>query len=297
MITQLPFLSGVYSTGPGLVPLSKNGLPDNRIFDVDEEYRKYISNKDDCRKELGKYFCTKDLAYDVELAACLRIARELARSYPEHFSLEESQSYTLHNRLTNTSIVWTNSGFVSPGQFLSLFDAMANQVQEDLAIFRMNDERDWLAAIHLCSPNHWDPREKIGRHFQDIHLPVPAMERTVSQYKPMLLSVINKGPFARYAWGVDTDNILNHHPAGPNRRTPPGKKLFIRMERQHLIGLPKVSAFVFTIRTYFYAIDQLDGDQRKGLASAIRSMTPASVAYKRMSDYVDDLLNALDETL
>jgi hypothetical protein len=161
-------------------------------------------------------------------------------------------------------------------------------------VFQIEKDKDWLAAIHLCSPNHWNPQDKVGRPFPEIHTPVPAMERTVKQYKPMLESVISKGPFARYAWGIDTDNKLNHHPLGPNQRSiEGGSEYYIRMERQHLVGLPEVNAFLFTIRTYFYDVAKLNAEERTALASAIRSMTPASLKYKRMDGYVDVLLREL----
>jgi hypothetical protein len=298
IVSPLPFLSGVYSTAPGLVPLSKNGLPDNRIFDIDGEYDRYLSNKSDCRQYLSRHFCTKDFNYEVELSACLRVARELARSYPHEFIFEEGQEYVLQNKLTDTNVKWNSSRFAGPSKYVSLFDAISNQVQEDLAVFRIEatadgSQKDWLAAIHLCSPNHWDPREKIGRPFPEIHRPVPAMERTVSQYKPMLQTVINKGPFARYAWGVDRDNILNHHPAGPNQGKAKDGDYYIRMERQHLIGLPDVNAFLFTIRTYFFDVDQLGIEEKKALASAVRSMTQASLDYKRMTPFAAELLKKL----
>jgi hypothetical protein len=298
-VASLPFLSGIYTTGPGLVPLSKNGLPDNRIFDIDDEYEHYLANKTECRQDLSKHYCIKDFAYAVELSACLRMARELARSYPNEFSFYESEDYVLRNRLTGTSVVWNSSRFAGPSRFVSLFDAIANQVQEDLAVFQIEtssdgNQRDWLAAIHLCSPNHWDPRDKAGRPFPEIHRPVPAMERTVSQYKPMLQTVITKGPFARYAWGVDKDNKLNHHPDGPNQKKATGDNYYIRMERQHLVGLPEVNAFLFTIRTYFFDVDQLGNEEKKALASAVRSMTAASLDYKRMTPFVTPLLNKLD---
>jgi hypothetical protein len=294
-LPHFPFLSGIYTTGPGLVPLSKNGLPDNRVFDIDDEYAKYLDNKRECRKELDKHLCTTDFSLETEIAACTWIAKELARSYPSSFVLAQDKgNITLDNMLTGKSLTWNDQGYKS-NEYLSLFDAISNQVQEDLAVFRLEGDRDWLAAIHLCAPNHWDPRDKVGRHFPDIHTPVPAMERTVSQYKPMLQSVINRGPFARYAWGVDTDDKLNHHPAGPNKRTDDSaRQYYIRMERQHLVGLPAVNAFLFTIRTYFFDVEQLNSDERKALASAVRSMTPASLEYKRMDRFVDDLLSKLE---
>jgi len=289
----LPFLSGIYSTGPGLVPLSKNGLPDNRVFDIDDNYKAYLENKSECRNHLTKHFCTENFHPATEAAACGYVAKELARSYPQIFTYTEGATQVLENKSTGDVLRWNGNTLPSRGKYMSLFDAISNQVQEDLAVFQVEDGSDWLAAIHLCSPNHWDPRDKIGRPFPEIHSPVPAMERTVSQYKPMLQSVIAKGPFARYAWGIDRDNKLNHHPHGPNEGTAASGKYFIRMERQHLVGLLEVNAFLFTIRTYFIDVDSLNREERAALASAVKSMTQASLKYKRMDGYVDRLVDKL----
>jgi hypothetical protein len=289
----LPFLSGVYSTGPGLVPLSKNGLPDNRVFDIDNNYEAYLANKSECRNHLTKHFCTEKFQPATEAAACRFIAKELSRGYPNIFKFSDEGEQVLENKTTGDALRWRENTLPSRGKYMSLFDAISNQVQEDLAVFQLEDTSDWLAAIHLCSPNHWDPRDKVGRPFPEIHSPVPAMERTVSQYKPMLQSVISKGPFARYAWGIDRDDKLNHHPHGPNEGGAASDKYFIRMERQHLVGLPEVNAFLFTIRTYLLDVDSLNGEERAALASAVRSMSPASLKYKRMDGYVEKLLERI----
>ena len=89
-------------------------------------------------------------------------------------------------------------------------------------------------------------------------------------------------------------SVVNHHPLGPNQRAGEGgEEYYIRMERQHLVGLPEVNAFLFTIRTYFYDVAKLNAEERSALASAIRSMTPASLKYKRMDGYVEELLKEL----
>jgi dimethylamine monooxygenase subunit A len=159
----LPFLSGVYSTGPGLVPLSKNGLPDNRIFDIDGNYDSYLENKQECRQSLSKHFCTKDFHPATEASACNFVARELARSYPKQFTYSEvANQHKLENKVTGDVLNWKGNVLSNAPGYESLFDAISNQVQEDLAVFQIEEGRDWLAGIHLCAPNHWNPQDKVG---------------------------------------------------------------------------------------------------------------------------------------
>lgn len=275
MKTYLPFMSGVYTTAPGLTPLSR-GAEAPKILDIDENYSSYLKNKEECRAEdITKYHCVQDFSKATNDAVVAKLTNLLASEYPAmKISLEESK-------------------------YLSPFDAICSQLQEDVAVVQMSGEKDWLTAIHLCSPNHWDPRTKIGKPFNEIHVPVPGIERTVKNYQVMLKMIIGKEPFTRFAWGIATDTQLNHHP-----ETPPGKDIgrrigdestefFIRTERQHLVGLQSVNAFIFTIRTYFYKVSELTSEEKKALAAAVNSMTDASLEYKGMTTLKDKLLREL----
>ncbi len=191
---------------------------------------------------------------------------------------------------------------LSGTEYLSLFDALCCQVQEDIAVCQLQDDKDWLAAVHLCAPNHWAAADKIGRPFNKVHAPVPGMEKTMPHYFKMLQSVIQKGPFTRFAWGIATDDRLNHHPDPPpgimqedwqGRRIDEAAQLYIRTERQNLLGFPDCNAFLFTIRTYFYEVDKLENNEKTALWSAVRSMSPEALAYKGLTGVTDFLMHHL----
>ncbi len=267
MNKYLPFVSGVYTTAPGLTPLRG----DQKIFDVDEHYEKYIDNKKRCRQEnIGKYYCIKDLREGTRNAVIDFLNTRLNSEYPNKFKRSDD------------------------------FDEIVSQIQEDVAVVQLDGERDWLAAIHLCSPNHWDPRTKIGRPFNEIHVPVPGIERTVKNYPVMLKMIVEKDVFTRFAWGIATDMRLNHHPEPPpdvdatawkgRRVADENTEFFVRVERQNLIGLKDVNAFIFTIRTYFYNVADLNSDERASLATAVKSMTEESLEYKGMNGFRSQLL-------
>jgi hypothetical protein len=105
----------------------------------------------------------------------------------------------------------------------------------------------------------------------------------------MLQTVVQKGPFTRFAWGISTDNRLNHHPVpreGINADAWHGRKplddrspIYIRSERQNLIGFPEVEAFLFTIRTYFMTW-KVCLRKKNGIAGIIESMLPETIQYE-----------------
>ncbi len=73
----LPFLTGTYSTAPGLTPLGEKAhREDLEIFDFDNLYDKYFRNKQECRKEnIHKYYLEHQLnteTYSLVIASLFR---------------------------------------------------------------------------------------------------------------------------------------------------------------------------------------------------------------------------------
>ena len=52
------------------------------------------------------------------------------------------------------------------------FDDLVSLVQEDACVVRVEDARDWVAAAHVCFPNVWAARHKVGLSFADVHEPI-----------------------------------------------------------------------------------------------------------------------------
>lgn len=294
-LRYLPFIGGVYSTAPGLKLTAKEPLPQDRfIFQVDDRYQTYLQNKQACRREdIHKYYLEFEPLMATMRTVNEYIVAKLVEEYPDHFIRSGT---ALLNKLTNREIQVGEDWLATDNtDYLSLFDALCNQVQEDVAVFQLTRHADYLAAIHLCAPNHWSPGEKIGKPFDQIHEPVAGMDQTMRHYRKILESIVYKqGPFTRFAWGLGSDERLNHHPQPPpgedeskwqGRFLSENASAYLRVERQNLVGFPEVNAFLFTIRTYFYGVDSLSADEQQQLWQAVQSMTPESLKYKGLLNF------------
>jgi hypothetical protein len=260
---------------------------------VDDLYYEYIHNKRACRNEfMHKYYCQSRLSPETAVAINHYLVDQLVEEHPGLFVFESfPEHYCLTNKNTKEHLEWEEDWLTVRGNtYLSLFDALCSQIQEDLAICQIDGDKDWVAAIHLCAPNHWAAAEKAGMPFDIVHAPVPGMEKTMKHYFKMLWNITQKGPYTRFAWGISSDNRLNHHPEAPpgidhdywygRKANEKVAKLYIRVERQNLIGFPLVNAFLFTIRTYFYEVDECSREEKLALLQAIESMSPESLRYK-----------------
>lgn len=185
--------------------------------------------------------------------------------------------------------------------YVDALDALACQVQEDLAVISSSDSdrRHWLSAAHVCFPNGWAPEEKVGGTFEVVHAPVAGMaemNRRGDEFAKIMIGAVDG--LVRFAWGVTFDDELNHHPHRPRTRFDPAcPRAFVRVERQTIWGLPQVGAALFTIRTYLYNCEQFCRDPalRQPLIAALSSMSAESRAYKGLADRFQDLIAWIDQ--
>lgn len=285
-----PFISGTYDTHtPGLRHFQLD--PANRdqaLIQMDAEFPLYYQSKQLCRQEdLDAYYLEFQLPSDTLRCVNALLIQQLCLSYPNFF--ERTTEQLLYCHLSGETLEFDSEYQLRKHPtYVSLFDALASQVQEDIAIWQLSESEDYLAALHVCFPNGWAPAEKIGRSFAEIHTSVPDMERQRNQYLPMLKGLIQKPAFVRFIWDLRTDSILNHLPARPlfdafNLDHP---QLYVRLERQVLHGLPTCHAVLFMIRTYHYPVQSLSLVELQGIDQALAGMSPDLLAYKHLSaDY------------
>jgi len=305
-----PASSGKYEVKPNLMPLGTdfgNGPSDKLTFQLDARFAEYRKAKQAARAErIGKYYQTRDFAPEIAGVVCRFIARRLAEEHSGLFVLDErSGEVTLRCALTGETLRFDPEmrrvarTEVDP-PYVDPFDALAAQVQEDLAVVRRVDGKDWASAIHLCFPYRWTAEEKIGLDFVTMHLPVPGME---TFRKPgMVTNMIKFGPFTRFVWELCTDDRLNHHREPPpeidpeawreGRFDPQRPRLFLRVEREVLHGFPEQEAGLLAVRISFRSGEEIRADAalREPLCRTIESMSPEALRYKGLAENRDAVL-------
>jgi hypothetical protein len=312
-----PLPKGRYEVTPGLNALGTdfgNGHDDNLIFQIDANFPRYREEKITARKErLEKYYCAGTLAPDKKSYITRFIINQLCEEHPSLFHHQKRNNHHhLFCQLTD-DILKFNSDFVllnplpDSNGYVDSLDGLAMQVQEDIALVEITDNgHDCITALHLCFPNHWAAEDKIGQSFLDSHAPVPGMAKINQHADRLLTNLLHRGPFVRFAWGLATDDRLNHHPVTPDYVNteqwqgrcfnPTNPVLFLRVERQVIQGFPAINTLLFTIRTYFYdvAILKRASEKRQALQSALQSMSAATLHYKGLTQnqpFILDWLN------
>jgi hypothetical protein len=158
--------------------------------------------------------------------------------------------------------------------------SVAMQVQEDIAVHRIKDGHDWLAAAHVCFPSDWRPEEKIGKPLREIHAPVPGMNANAS-YK-LAETMVHHGPFMRFVWSVIHEDRINFHPDQPRRSFDPANPIvFVKVERQITWGFPAWGAALFLLRQFIIPPPKVD---LPALAAACVNMNEAQRRYKGIGD-------------
>ena len=296
-----------FNIGPGLYKLGKdfgNGRDDAKLFQVDSTFERYRNNILGARTEcVDKYICHENLAQNLVCHLNRFFLQRLTAEYPDYFVVHDNNDNAglrLDCRLTGESLHFNHQTQLQDVDtaldipYQDAWDAWGSQLQEDLALVHCDGKQNRTAALHLCAANHWGAQQKLGQDFLDIHKPVPGFSQRYPSEHKLLDTLIHKGPFVRFAWGLATDTRLNHHPDAPQGVDQDGwggrqflhdsPELYLRIERQCLFGMPDINCILFTIRTYFLDVAQLQLDQLALLKSALTAMEGAAKHYKGLSD-------------
>lgn len=152
------------------------------------------------------------------------------------------------------------------------------QIQEDIAIHRLSQDGDWLAATHICLPSSWSPEEKIGKSFDQIHEIIPGM--SLKNSRKLLEASIFRGPFERFVWGLIYEDELNYHPSLVRKPFDIENPFFmVKIERQIMWGLPQFNSLLFILRQFLIPESEVD---KHSLYKSINSMTSEQMVYKKI---------------
>jgi len=296
-----PFCGGRYDAKPNLFRLGKdfgNGSSDQRVLQIDSQFDEYRQRKlDTCTTNYGDY--VGELMSIEDACAVNKALSDIAcMEYPEYFErLTNEKEWLLRCRLSGDTLSFSNenvyTGATSFGAavgttYRSGLDALACQFQEDICVLKIDDSVDRLVAAHLCFPNRWSAPQKIGKSFMEIHQPVAGFEAANPNAFNLIRAMLGNTTYVRFAWGLSNDIALDHHPekfAGflfKDEEDP----LFIRVERQVLVGLAQNNLLLFFIRTYYedchknYFLKEF----AEPLANALLSMSHDLMLYKDLSE-------------
>lgn len=316
-----PIERGLYEVTAGLKPLGtrsrdfENGIYDSMVFQFDGSFREKRQAKLTARREnLQKYHgLLEPLPAEATASAVHALIQRLVTEWPAHFEWDPTQ-LTLSCRLTAERL-WFNAGGelleVEGGPadppYLNAFDALACQFSEDCALLVEGSGDGKTVMLHVCSPSHWAPAEKLGLSFLEMHGPVPHFERVAKAMPALLDAMVSKGPYVRFVWSFVTDTRLNHHPVAPPGADPVlwrGRSFdssldtpfYLRVERQVTLPLPESRASLFFIGLSFLSGATIRDNVkfRTQLLSALRSMSREARLYKGVEHCFDELTQWLE---
>ncbi|MDX2006578.1 MAG: DUF3445 domain-containing protein [Meiothermus sp.] len=265
---QVPFpVSSDHRVRPDLVKL------DEPIFLVDREFPKYFAQK---LEAFAHQTASAALAPGHDPKAVAEALRWLWNRIPKEH-LREPLEYTPENTYGVARFEIDPAPLqVPPENPLEFGKIAALCVQEDLVLMHGTT----LEAAWVCFPSNWNPAEKVGRSFAEIHIPVPHSEKLLSAQENVAKAMSQKGPYVRHVWGLGFDPRLSYHPEC--KLLQDGQTIYFRCERQVTVPLPELNRSWFLIRVYMTPIEQVaDTPERKqALLEAVRTMPEAHRAYK-----------------
>jgi dimethylamine monooxygenase subunit A len=246
-------------------------------FLVDEDYHEEIKLKSTLlRQDHAYYFKSLPESKVAQWEVVSQLMGQLVHHYPTHFFLEKvNESWSWRNKLLdNTAAFHFGEDMSLPDEPL---DWVGRQVQEDLVIL---NEGGYLIAGQLCFPSGWSLEDKFGKHFLEIHAPLPGLMNTMIQNAHKMIERIPVGkPVTRNNWGIRIgrqldlstkhstaykDLLLKIAPTLTEDTT--GKQLFLRIEHQTLSRLPESKCILFTIRTFHESLENLTSSPSRSAA-------------------------------
>ena len=138
----------------------------------------------------------------------------------------------------------------------------------------------------LCFPSSWRLSDKVGKPIQFIHGPVPGLNPSIGQGIHKFLAALKPGVASlRHNWGLARSPELNHHPDRDLPRLDAAvhaDEVWLRVEHQALVALPKSGGILFGIRVVIHPLPQIKMDPiaTPRLCRALETMPEEMARYK-----------------
>jgi hypothetical protein len=167
--------------------------------------------------------------------------------------------------------------------------ALAQIFEPDILLLAPDaDGKFRLRGGALCFPTGWALEEKLGHPMDFIHGVVPGLNAALASPIHQFLTRLKPGvAFLRDNWGLAATDELNLHPARQLRPPAPPvslAKLWLRIEHQALLTLPRTGGIAFGIRIALHRLDDVARDRlaADGLRRSLETMPADLAAYKRI---------------
>jgi hypothetical protein len=181
-----------------------------------------------------------------------------------------------------------SGALLKPADFDHPLHLLGHLLPDDLCLLTPSAGGWRLTGGTVCFPSHWLLPHKLGKPLPGIHRPVPGYDATLAMPVDRFFDNLNPGRIVwRANWGLSDDAEL-FQPGGtrPPRANGPvteensAQRLFLRVEKQTLVKLPRSDAVLFTIRTHQRALAALTPEQRGHFAAILRSVPDDVARYK-----------------
>lgn len=225
-----------------------------------------------------------------EHSAIINERRELLTAFPHRHAALLPDAAALVNEMEeifvqNAVIDQSMAADIRTLEPLERLQTLSMMVEPDLLLLR--DCK--LVGGCLCFPSYWSLEEKIGQTIEDIHLPVPGLNDNIGVPIRTFLERLKPGhAWTRQNWGLTSSPERNEHPAVTDGKidvTIPAAHLWLRMEHQALIRLPKTNGILFAIHIRSHPMHTVTADMNvnRGLQRSLDTMSSSMADYKRIT--------------
>ncbi len=151
----------------------------------------------------------------------------------------------------------------------------------------------------LCAPSSWRLDEKLGQPIEFIHGPVPGLNAHIGAAIHKFLAALKPGMASlRHNWGLSRSPELNQH---PDRALPlldatvRAEEVWLRVEHQALVALPKSGGILFGIRVVNHPLNEVKANQLAAarLGRALETMPEEMARYKNLATARGRILDLL----
>jgi hypothetical protein len=253
----------------------------------DGDYRFHLTLR---RAEPGEFFAPHDASGTLLAERARWLAAE-----PVRYAALQPEGEPLLAEFNALRATWAGVPAARAGTMLEV----GRQLEPDVLLLSADDTRHFrLRGGAVVFSTGWALEEKMGLPLESIHGIVPGLNPAIGAAIQQFLSRLKPGvAYLRDNWGVAATDELNLHPA--RGLAPPAapvalNRLWLRVEHQAIVALPRTDGIVFGIRIALHRLDRIAGTSAAaGLRRGLATMPAQLAAYKRLAAVRDEIVRLL----